>query len=250
MLKFDEQIGIVTGGASGIGLAVAQGYARGGGHAVIADTNRDAGDAAVKELGRGGHSAEFVDCNMTDSASIEQMIQSVHERHGRIDFLHNNAYAAWKGTDAGALVDGVSDEQWQHVLEIGLTSTFRATRAVLPLMVAKGGGSIVNTASVAAFRAEPRIACYSTIKAGIVQFTRTVAVEYAASQIRCNSVCPGVIRTPLIEGAPLGEDFLASIPMGRLGEAEEVANVVLFLASGLASYLTGETIVIDGGRTL
>jgi meso-butanediol dehydrogenase/(S,S)-butanediol dehydrogenase/diacetyl reductase len=117
-------------------------------------------------------------------------------------------------------------------------------------MAAQGGGSIVNTSSTAAFHAEPRIGAYAVAKAALSQLTRAVAVEYASMSIRCNAVCPGVIQTPLIAGAPLDADFMRTIPMGRLGTPEEIAHVVLFLASDLASYVTGAIVVADGGRTI
>jgi len=135
-------------------------------------------------------------------------------------------------------------------MTVGLTSTFRASRRAIPIMVAQGGGAIVNTSSTAAFNAEPHVGPYSVAKAGISQLTRAIAVEYAGKGVRCNAVCPGVIRTPLIDGAPLDVNFMASIPMNRLGTPEEIANVVLFLASDLASYMTGAIVVADGGRTI
>ena len=178
------------------------------------------------------------------------MVDGVAARHGRIDILHNNGYAAWRGEDAAALLADVGDAHWDHVIELGLTSAFVAARRAIPFMAAQGEGAIVNTSSSAAYHAEPRISSYAVAKAGISQLTRAIAVDHAEQGIRCNAVCPGVIDTPLIVGAPLDAHFMTSIPIGRLGTAEEIANVVLFLASDMASYVTGAIIVADGGRTI
>ena len=250
MIRFDGKVGVITGGASGIGAAVARLFAANGGTAVIADLDANRGQGIVQDIQASGGKADFVSCDLGDAATIDGMIDTAFVRHGRIDVLHNNGYAPWRGEDAGALAADISDDQWQHTINLGVTSAFRATRRAIPTMAAQGGGSIVNTSSTAAFDAEPRIGAYAVAKAALSQFTRAVAVEYAPMGIRCNAVCPGVIQTPLIEGAPLHADFMRTIPMGRLGTPEEIAHVVLFLASDLASYVTGAIIVADGGRTI
>ncbi|HEX5536403.1 MAG TPA: SDR family NAD(P)-dependent oxidoreductase [Sphingobium sp.] len=250
MIRFDGKVGVITGGASGIGAAVAQLFAANGGTAVIADLDASRGHSIVQEIQASGGKAHFVPCDLGDAAMIDGMFDTAVARHGRIDFLHNNGYAPWRGEDAGALAADISDGQWQHVINLGITSAFRAVRRAIPIMAAQGGGSIVNTSSTAAFHAEPRIGAYAVAKAALSQLTRAVAVEYASMSIRCNAVCPGVIQTPLIAGAPLDADFMRTIPMGRLGTPEEIAHVVLFLASDLASYVTGAIVVADGGRTI
>jgi len=250
MIRFDGKVGVVTGGASGIGYAVARLFAAHGGTAVIADLDAGRGQGAAQDIQASGGKADFVPCDLGDAAKIDGMIDTVLARQGRIDFLHNNGYASWRGEDAGALSADISEGQWHHTIDLGITSAFRALRRVIPIMAAQGGGSIVNTSSTAAFHAEPRIGAYAVAKAALSQLTRTVAVEYAGMGIRCNAVCPGVIQTPLIKGAPLDADFMRTIPMGRLGTPEEIAHVVLFLASDLASYVTGAIVVADGGRTI
>ena len=250
MIRFHGKVGVITGGASGIGAAVARLFAANGGIVVIADLDASRGQNVAHEIRASGGRADFIPCDLADAAMIDGMIDSAFARHGRIDFLHNNGYAPWRGDDAGAFVADISDGQWEHVISLGLTSAFRAVRRAIPIMAAQGGGSIVNTSSIAAFHAEPRISAYSVAKAALSQLTRALAVEYAAMGIRCNAVCPGIIQTPLIDGAPLDADFIRTIPMGRLGTPEEIAHVVLFLASDLASYVTGAIIVADGGRTI
>jgi meso-butanediol dehydrogenase / (S,S)-butanediol dehydrogenase / diacetyl reductase len=183
-------------------------------------------------------------------ADIDAAVRFAIDRYGRIDFLHNNAFAPWRGEDGFSLTADVGDAHWDHVINLGLTSAFRFTRAVVPIMQRQGGGAIVNTASTAGFHPEARTTAYGVAKAGVIQLSRATAIEYAKDGIRCNAICPGVIRTPLTEGAPLDADFMRGIPLGRLGTPEEMANAILFLASDLATYITGATLVADGGRTV
>ena len=249
-MRFDEKIGIITGGASGIGKAVAQGWAARGGHAVVVDIAKEPGDDVVAGIRTAGGRATFVLCDLGNLEQIDDMVRSVAETFGRIDMLHNNAFAPWKGIDAHALIGDVSQPNWDHVLGLGLNSPFRATRETLAVMSRQGGGTIVNTCSEAAVRALPYIGPYSVAKAALTHFTKLVAREYASQGIRCNAVSPGVIDTPLIAGAPLDDEFISKIPLQRIGRPEEIANVVLFLASDLASYVTGEVVLVDGGHTL
>lgn len=249
-MTFDNQLAFITGGASGIGKAVAQGWAARGGHAMVVDRDGARAQAVVADIAALGGQASFLTCDLSDLEQVDESVAAAHTRFGRIDLLHNNGFAPWRGPDAHAYLADVSQDHWDHVMALALRAPFRLTRAVVPIMQQQGGGTIVNTSSTAALRAEPHVGPYSVAKAGISHFTRLVAKEYARDGIRCNAVCPGVIDTPLIAGAPLDEGFLGTIPMGRVGRPEEIANVVLFLASKLASYVTGETIIVDGGRTL
>jgi len=249
-MNFAGKVALITGGGSGIGRATALGWARHGGAVVIADLDTPRAEAVADEIAVAGGHAVSVPTDIAEQASIDAAVELAISRFGRIDFLHNNAFARWRGSDSAALLAEVGDEHWRHVMTLGLDSAFRFSRAVIPHMLRQGGGAIVNTSSTAAYHAEARVGAYGVAKAGLSQLTRSIAVEYATQGIRCNAVCPGVIQTPLIGGAPLPEDFLKTIPMGRLGQPEEIANVVLFLASDLASYVTGATIVADGGRTI
>jgi len=249
-MDFQDRVGIITGGASGIGRAVAAGWAARGGMAIVADYDAKRGAQAAADLVSEGGRATFVECDLRDGDSIINVVETVSREFGRIDFLHNNGFARWNGPDAASFLDGVGDAQWNHVINVGITSAFRMARAVLPIMKAQGAGAIVNTSSTAAYHAEPCISAYAVAKAGISQLTKMIAVEFGASGIRSNAVCPGVIETPLIEGAPLDEGFMKGIPMGRLGQPEEIGNVVLFLASDLASYVNGSIVIVDGGRTV
>ena len=249
-MNFRGKVALITGGASGIGKAVADGWARRGGHTIIVDYDTASGEKAAAAILDKGGAATFLRCDLRDLDQIDALVSQVDSRAGRIDLLHNNGFAPWRGPDKHALLGDVSQENWDHVINLGLSSPFRLTRGVLPLMARQGGGAIVNTSSMAALRAQSNIGPYSVAKAALAHFTRLIAIEYARQGIRCNAVCPGVIDTPLIVGAPIDDKFLANIPMGRLGKPEEIANVVLFLASDLASFITGEVITVDGGHTL
>ena len=249
-MDFADKVALITGGGSGIGRSTALGWARAGGSVVIADLDMPCADTVAGEIAAAGGRAVTVQTDIAELASIEAAVTLAISRFGRIDFLHNNAFAPWRGPDGAALLADVSDEAWRHVLNLGLDSAFRFSRAVIPIMLAQGRGAIVNTSSTAAYHAEARVGPYGVAKAGLSQLTRSIAVEYAGRGIRCNAVCPGVIETGMIAGAPLPDSFLESIPMGRLGQPGEIANVILFLASDLASYVTGALVVADGGRTI
>lgn len=249
-MHFAAKTALITGGGSGIGRATALGWARRGGRVAILDRDHAAADAVAREIQGSDGVAFAIGADITNPGAARAAVSATLERYGRLDFLHNNAFAPWRGQDATALLAEVSDAHWDHVLDLGLRTMFRFTRAVLPIMERQGCGAIVNMSSTAGYHPERRITSYAVAKAGVMQLTRMTALEYGERGIRCNAVCPGVIRTPLIDGAPLDKEFLKGIPLGRLGDPEEIANVVLFLASDLAAYVTGAIVTADGGRTL
>src|SRR5579872_5646443 len=168
------------------------------------------------------------------------MIADTLSAYGRIDVQHNNAFGVPSSIYKGRIapVAEIDQEVWDYTIQIGLTAVMQATRAALPVMQKQGGGAIVNTASISGLFADYGIAAYNAMKAAVVNFTRVVAIEYAGDNIRCNCICPGAIDTPLLQrslGIPgFYDETVAAIPQGRLGKPEEMANVVLFLASDLA----------------
>jgi meso-butanediol dehydrogenase / (S,S)-butanediol dehydrogenase / diacetyl reductase len=256
-MRFDGKVGIVTGAGSGIGRATAIGFAARGGTIVVADINGDNADNVVQEIESAGGKALAMTIDVTKAAEIDQMIAETKKRLGRIDFLHNNAFgmpasAATSTQAAGRLAD-LDDDVWSYTIEVGLTAVWRTMKKVLPIMRAQGGGAIVNTASISGQRADYGIAAYNAAKAGVINLTRVGAIEYAPDGIRVNCVCPGAIHTPLLQPAldmtGFGDRFKEVIPIGRLGKPEEIANAVLFLASDLASFVTGAALVADGGQT-
>jgi len=254
-MNFSEKVAIITGGGSGIGAAVAAAYANHGGAVVIADYNLGDAQRLAQTISDSGGTALALKADVTEMVDIENMINTTHERFGRIDLLHNNAFGNHPDLGYPSNIQEMSDEFWQYGLNIGLTAAYRAVKLALPIMRSQGGGAIVNTSSISGLFADPGISYYNTVKAGLINFTRTLACEYGADGIRANCVCPGVIDTPRIaaafETAPgMREAAEGQVPLGRLGTAEEVANVVLFLASDLASFVTGAAYVVDGGQTL
>ena len=255
-MRFDGKVCLVTGAGSGIGRAAAMGFAERGGKVVVADVNGDAAAAVVAEITKAGGTALAVTADMTVPRDIDAMLDSAVDAYGRLDVLHNNAFGVpptLQGRRMARIAD-LDQGVWDHTLQVGLTAVMQATRGALPIMLRQGGGAIVNTASISGLFGDYGIAAYCAMKAGVVNFTRVVAMEYADQNIRCNCVCPGAIDTPLLRRSldtiqGFGQATVAGIPMGRLGRPEEMANVVMFLASDLASYVTGAAFVADGGLT-
>jgi len=254
-MRFEGKVGLVTGAGSGIGRATAIGFAQRGGSIAVVDLNGENANKVVKEITGAGGKAIAIAADVTRATDIDMMVARTTSAFGRLDFLHNNAFgmpAARAGNMPSRTAD-VDDETWRHTFEVGLTATFRAIKRVIPVMRAQGGGAIVNTGSISGLRADTGIVAYNAAKAGVINLTRVVAVEYARDRIRVNCVCPGAIDTPGLAPALKQPGFAAkfneAIPMGRLGKPEEMANVVLFLASDLASFVTGSAFVADGGQT-
>jgi meso-butanediol dehydrogenase/(S,S)-butanediol dehydrogenase/diacetyl reductase len=250
-MRFEGKIGIVTGGASGIGRATAIGFAERGGTVIVADHSERGAKAVAAEIAAFDGKAIALKTDVTKEADIQAAVTLARKEFGRLDFMHNNAYAFGKGW-VPARVGDLKDEFWDHAINIGLTAVFRGTRAALGVMREQGSGSIVNTASISGLFADFKNSAYNAAKAGVINFTRAVAQEYGKYGIRANCVCPGVIATPpvLRAKAERQRGMEHKVPLRRLGKPEELANVVLFLASDLSSYVTGAAYVCDGGLTL
>ncbi len=255
-MRFEGKVCLVTGAGSGIGRATAMGFAQRGGKVAVADVNGENAASVAAEIAAAGGTATAVTADMTNPREIDAMLDRTVEAYGRLDVLHNNAFGVpttLQGRRMARIAD-LDQGVWDHTLQVGLTAVMQATRGALQIMLRQGGGAIVNTASISGLFGDYGIAAYNAMKAGVVNFTRVVAMEYAGDNIRCNCVCPGAIDTPLLRRSldtiqGFSAATVAAIPMGRLGKPEEMANVVLFLASDLASYVTGAAFVADGGLT-
>jgi meso-butanediol dehydrogenase / (S,S)-butanediol dehydrogenase / diacetyl reductase len=246
-VRLKDKIALVTGAASGIGEATALRFAREGAAVVIADIDEENGRRVASTIGQAGGKAAFVRADILDTASIEAMIAFAVTEFGRLDVLHNNAQ-----TTAWGRIGEISLEDWKRSIDAGLTSYWYASKLAVAEMLKTGGGAIVNTASVSALSGDYGLGPYNAAKAGVVNMTRVFAIEYAQKNIRCNAVCPGPIGTPILRKMEarrphVMDPIKTAIPMGRLGTPEEIANVVLFLASDEASFVTGTYVVADGG---
>lgn len=247
---FHNKVAIVTGAAMGIGRACAEGFIARGGSVVIADFDSEAGQATADEL---GERALYVHTDVCDMQAVAAMAERAVTQFGGIDILVNNAGQALKG-----VVDEISEEHWTRVIDINLNGYWRTMKVCIPQMKKRGGGSIVNMSSVQGSLGFHGYAAYASAKGAINALTWQSAVDLAPHQIRVNAVAPGTIMTPLNEKlfasmddpGELIESWNRAHPLGRFGEAEEVAETVLFLASARSSFMTGDVIRVDGGLSV
>jgi len=247
-MRLKGKVAVVTGGAHGIGRAIADAFAREGAEVLIADVDAAAGDDAVAAIVRAGGSATFTKCDVSDKAQAASTVSAAAQRRGRIDILCNNA--AYLGQPSHKSADA-TDQEWERSLQVTLMGAQWFTREVLPLMVKQRAGSIVNISSVQGLVAGRESAAYSTVKHGLIGFTRSVACDYGADNIRCNAICPGAITTRISPppGSELHQRQIHKTFLGRIGSPEEVAAAAVFLASDEASYITGAVLAVDGGWT-
>jgi len=243
--RCQDHTAIVTGGGSGIGAATCRALVAEGARILAVD--QDAAAAAQVADALGGR-AESAACDVTDAAALTALIDAAAGRWGRLDILVNNA-----GIGSFGETPELPIEAWRQVLAVDLDAVFYGCRAALPHMQRQGRGAIVNTASISGLAGDYGFAAYNAAKAGVVNYTRTLALDHGHEGIRANAVCPGVIDTPLLgplaEASPLRAAWADSLALRRFGRPSEVAEAIAFLASDSASYITGHALVVDGGRT-
>jgi NAD(P)-dependent dehydrogenase (short-subunit alcohol dehydrogenase family) len=253
MGRLDSRVAIVTGAAMGIGKAAADALARDGAKVAIADINDETGQATVKEIEGAGGTAFFQHTDVGESSDVERLVETAVKRYGRLDILVNNAGVAIPGS-----VVEMSEENWLRTLNINLTSVWRGMKYAIPHMQLHGGGSIINVSSVQSLVGFKGWSAYAASKGGINGLTQQAAIDYAPYKIRINAIAPGTIMTPMNERIfEAAQDKEALInewnslhPLGRFGQPYEVGNLIAFLASDDASFITGEIIRVDGGAVI
>jgi NAD(P)-dependent dehydrogenase (short-subunit alcohol dehydrogenase family) len=244
----NSKVTLITGGGSGIGRASALAFERAGATVVVADYNAEGGERTVRMLKDAGGEAMFYPADVSNPEDIEALVNKIVETYGRLDCAFNNA-----GIEGDfAALSKCTIENWQRIISINLNGVFYCMKYEIAQMLRQGGGSIVNTSSVAGLVGAARAGAYSAAKHGVVGLTKTAALEYARKNIRVNAVCPGFVRTPmadrLIDRGTLGEkSMIASEPINRMGRPEEIAEAVVWLCSDAASFVTGVSMPVDGG---
>ncbi|MFZ3217838.1 MAG: SDR family NAD(P)-dependent oxidoreductase [Candidatus Acidiferrales bacterium] len=252
MLRLSGKVAFITGGGTGIGRACALAFAREGARVAIAARRKEPLAAVVREIAAAGGDALAVTCDVTERATVESALNAAEKRFGRLDTIVNNA-----GAVVIATVEHTSDEDWNRVLAANLTGTFLVSRAALGPLRRAGGGSIVNIGSTLGLVARKDRAAYCAAKAGVSGLTRAMALDHAQEKIRVNCICPTLVETELgmvsVRATPNGEaeiqKRIAEIPIGRLGQPEDVALMAVYLASDEASWVTGASLPLDGGLT-
>ena len=246
--SFAGKVALVTGGSAGIGRATARAFAAAGAAVVIADVDETSGEDAARELRDAGRDAVFLRADVSQAADVTRLITETVARYGRLDCAHNNA-----GILGGvARLADVSEDDYDRLMSVNLKGVWLCLRAeILQMQRQGGGGAIVNTASIAGIRGSGWLPIYSTTKHGVVGLTRAAALGYAEDGIRVNAICPGYVDTQMVTSTPLLQERAAErTPMGRLATPEEIAAAVVWLCSDAAVYMTGETMVLDGGVTI
>ncbi len=250
-LSLQDRTAVVTGGSKGIGKAIGKAFAEAGARVVLAARGQEALDAAVAEITEAGGQALGVPTDVTDNEQVQALMAKAAEEFVSIDILVNNAGAA----PFFSTIDQMRLSGFQKYFDIDFTSAVYCTRAAAPWLLEREGNCVLNVASVAGFIASPGLSYYSSAKAALISLTRTVAQEWAGSKVRVNALAPGWIATEMNSVAretnpAFLQGMLSSIPLGRLGEPEDVAAAALFLCSPAASFITGSVLILDGGQTL
>jgi len=249
-MSFSGQVALVTGAAAGIGRATALAFAAQGLKVAVADLDERGGEACVAEIRAAGGEALFIGCDVTRDEQVRGMIERVLSCYGRLDYAFNNAGIE---IEQGRLAEG-SEAEFDAIMGVNVKGVWLCMKYQLPVMLAQGGGVIVNTASVAGLGAAPKMSIYAASKHAVIGLTKSAAIEYAKKGIRVNAVCPAVIDTDMFrrayEADPRKAEFAAAMhPVGRVGKVEEVAAAVMYLCSDGAAFTTGHALTVDGGAT-
>lgn len=246
-MRLKDKVALVTGGARGIGQAIAMVFAKEGADIVVADVNLEAAQKTASEIESLGRKALALEMDVTDYQKVEECVNKILDKFGKVDILVNNA-----GITKDNLLLRMSQAEWDAVINVNLKGTFNCIKAVSRPMVKQRSGKIISIASIIGLMGNWGQANYAASKAGVIALTKTVAKELASRNINANSVAPGFIQTDMTAKLSdvLKAKMMEAIPMARLGTPEDVANLCLFLASEDSSYITGQTITVDGGMVM
>jgi len=250
--SFAGKVAFITGGSSGIGRATAFAFARAGASVVVADIAEQGNQETARLIEQQGGRALAVKCNVTQADNVKTALDKTVAAFGHLDFAFNNAGIEPRKPAPTAEYD---EEEWNRIIDIDLRGVFLCMKHEIPLMLAHGGGAIVNTSSGAGIIGIKGSPAYTAAKHGVIGLTRAAALDYAGQNIRINAVCPGYIATPMMDrftgGTPEGRaKVISEEPIGRIGQPEEIANAVLWLCSDAASFVVGHALVVDGGQTV
>lgn len=248
--KLDSKVALITGGASGIGAAMARLFVREGASIIIGDVNESAGRLLVEELNNFSQRevAIFKYADVSRLDNLYALVAQAEASFDKLDILCNNAGIGVLGNSVA-----IEESQWQRVINVDLNSVFYGCKAGIPALRRAGGGVIVNTASISGIAADYGMGAYNAAKAGVINYTKTVAIDHATENIRCNALCPGVVLTSMthdiMSNDAVAQAWCRAVPMRRPGRPSEIAEAALFLVSDAASYITGSTMIVDGGLT-
>jgi NAD(P)-dependent dehydrogenase (short-subunit alcohol dehydrogenase family) len=246
-MRLMNKVGIVTGAGSGNGRGIALRLAAEGTRVVVADIKPEGGHETVEQIEKQGGAAAFVRADVTSAADVRALVQASRDRFGHLDILVNNA-----GISPVGSVTEISEEDWDLCLNLDLKSVFLCCKYAIPVMIEGRGGSIINIAGTLGLRASERKASYCAAKAGVVNLTRQMAIDYGPSGIRVNCICPGFVDTPLTASVSAAERqrIVGHLPIARAGQVQDIGDSAVFLASEESAYVTGAALVVDGGQTL
>jgi len=252
-VRLKDKVAVITGAATGIGRASSLRFAREGARVVIGDVNDAEAEQTLRTARKDGGEIQYVRCDVRSTADVNALVQAAIDAYGRLDIMFNNA-----GKNFFGKVHEITDEDWDDCLSLNLGGIFRGMRAAIPRMQGQGGGSIINTASIQSIVAFPNFAPYQAAKGGIVALTRQAALDYGPDNIRVNAICPGVVRTPInpalwdptSDAGASERHWSENTPIRRVGEAEDIANIAVYLASDESTWTTGQYFLIDGGLSI
>jgi len=248
--RFDDKTAIVTGAGSGIGRYSALAFGQEGANVIVSDINIQGGEETVHMIQESKGKAQFVQCDVSQSAQVEKLIEATIQTYDRLDYAVNNAGVSMHP----ATTVEIDEAEWDRIIGINLKSVWLCMKYEIPQMQKIGGGAIINISSLAGIRGKEGTLAYTASKHGVIGMTKTAALEYAKKGIRINAICPGLTESGMTAGLDhypdLAKQLIAQIPMGHMGKSQNIADAVVWLCDSTASFITGHVLVVDGGQTI